>query len=323
MSFGDHLEELRRRVILSLLGIAVAVVVCVFFAPTIIGFLCRPILLALNEGGYPPTLYQDEVSQLFVAYLQVAALAGVIIASPWVFYQVWLFVSAGLYEHERRFVRVYGPVSLGLFLLGAVFAYFVVMPFAMRFFVVFNNQFSLPGDVRPAGPIERLVYSDEERRPTTTAPAPSPLELPVLDEDPPPPAGGRSTIWMDHRTHQVRCYVDGEVRTLARASPSMVTPIFAIGEYMKFTIVLMFVFGIGFQTPLVIMFVARIGLLSTQAMASKRRVVILLVFILAAILTPPDVISQIALAIPMWGLFELGLVLGRHAEKKRRAVQPQ
>jgi sec-independent protein translocase protein TatC len=319
MSFGDHLEELRRRVFFALLGIAAAIVVCIFFAKQIILLLCRPVVLALSEFGYPPTLYQVEVQQLFLTYLQVSMLSGLILASPWVLYQVWSFVASGLYRHEKKFARVFGPASLGLFLLGAAFAYLLVMPFAMRFFVSFNAGFAIP-QIEPTTPMERFIYGRTDQGTTTDDEAAPRLTPRVLAEPPPvPQAGQPSELWIDAHTRALKTWIDGQVVTYPPPQQSAVTPIYSVGRYIRLTVVMMLVFGIGFQTPLVIMFLARTGIVPTSAMAGKRRVVILVLFIVAMIITPPDVVSQILLAIPMWGLFELGLVLGRRMEKKAAA----
>jgi len=317
MSFGDHLEELRRRILLALVGVAIAIVAAIFFSKEVISILCQPLVLALAMEGLNPRLYQEQVPQLFLAYLQVSMLTGVILASPWVAYQIWKFVGAGLFPHERRWVKLFGPSSLGLFLMGGAFVYFIMLPFGLQFFLTFNRGFQ-PPSIEFRTPIQQLIYRGQDKPESEAAPGqPALLALPTLSEPPNYAEGMDGVAWIDATTGQLRYYHKGKVKAVPPISDSLVQPWFNLTDYLKFSVVLMFVFGLGFQTPLVIMFLAQTGLVRTATMARRRRVVILILFIAAAVLTPPDVISQIFLALPMWGLFEIGLVLGRRAERKR------
>lgn len=313
MSFGDHLEELRSRLIRALLGIGVGMGIAMFFASDIISLLCQPLVLALAMEGLNPRLYQEQVPQLFLNYLQTSVMAGLIIASPWVLYQIWKFVSAGLYEHEQKAVRVFGPASLGLFLLGASFVYFIVLPFGLRFFVQFNRIFPAPS-LEFRTPLQDWLYGEEPQAEVVPA---TPPRLPTLAAPPPYAPEMEGSAWIDASTGQLQYYHQGKLRAVAPTSESLVQPWYNLGDYLSFSLTLMIVFGIGFQMPLVILFLSGTGIVPVASMRRARKPMILIVFILAAILTPPDVISQVMLAIPMWGLFELGMVLGRRAELRR------
>jgi Tat protein translocase TatC len=317
MSFGDHLEELRRRIIYSLLGLVVGVVICLFFTDWVVTFLCQPLVVALTMAGQNPRLYQEQVAQLFLNYMTMAIVGGVILASPWISYQLWKFIGAGLYERERKVVKYYGGASLGLFLVGAAFMYLVVMPFAMKYFVEFSQGFKVP-DTKFLTPIQRLLYRDRLAAPAE-GPATSQadrVQLPIL-EDPPPVQPGR--VWIDRISGQLRYYgADGQMRTETPVSSSLVMPLFNLAEFLQFTVAMMAVFGLGVQTPLVILFLVRMHIVSVKALRAKRRLVIMLVTILAAFLSPsPDVVSMLLLAVPMWGLFELGILLGVFVERGR------
>jgi len=236
MSLGDHLEELRARLILALLGMLVAVIFCLipFFFKYIKSFIY-----------YPLTKVPEQVSLIalapadpFIVYMKIGLISGLIISSPWVFYQLWMFVSAGLYARERRYVHIAVPFSATLFVAGAVFFLFVVAPLSLRFFLSFGNFM------------------------------------------------GVESNWTQQK-------------------------------YISFVTMLMLVFGIAFQTPIAIFFLNRTGLVSIPALRRSRKYVLLGVFIVAAFATPPDVISQVTLAVPLYLLFELGILLSYLAGRKR------
>jgi sec-independent protein translocase protein TatC len=316
MSFGDHLDELRRRIIYSLLGLVVGVAVCLYFTDLVVSFLCQPLIVALTMAGQNPRLYQEQVAQLFLNYMTMSILGGVILASPWISYQLWKFIGTGLYERERKVVKYYGGASLGLFLVGAAFMYFIVMPFAMKYFVEFSQGFKVP-DQKFLTPIQKLIYHNKLAVPPGEATSqPEQVQLPILDE-PPPVQPGR--VWIDRISGQLRYYgADGQMRTETPVSSSLVMPLFNLAEFLQFSVAMMAVFGLGFQTPLVILFMVRMHIVSVKTLRSKRKVVIMLVTIIAAFASPsPDVVSMLLLAVPMWGLFELGLLLGRHTERRR------
>jgi len=309
MSLGDHLEELRARLLLAILGLLVGTVICLFFGRQIIAFIQGPfdrimkgyaqekvkeyrapwtqlsdvfftnMLRAIesdpnapeidpNVVTYTQRIYNDTVAVLvddpnyreavgevhssaagrlivigpadaFIGYMKITLIAGLIISSPWVFYQLWMFVAAGLYENERRYVRIAVPFSTMLFVIGALFFLIVVAPLSLRFFLGFGHYI------------------------------------------------GVSSTW----TFQ---------------------------KYVSFVTMLMLVFGLGFQTPIAIFVLNRTGLVSIAALKNSRKYVIIGMFALAAIATPPDVVSQITLAIPLYALFELGILLSWLAERKKQ-----
>jgi sec-independent protein translocase protein TatC len=137
MSLGDHLEELRLRLILALLGLAVAVAVCLFFGTFIIAFIERPYIAAMGQQARLQSLAPADG---FTSYMEISVMAGVVIASPWIFYQLWMFISAGLYQHEKRYVYIITPFSAGLFITGALFFVFLIAPVTLKFLVMFNKQ---------------------------------------------------------------------------------------------------------------------------------------------------------------------------------------
>ncbi len=309
MSFGDHIEELRIRLILALLGLLVGLVIT--FVPPF--YLGRQVMLRMQEPASlalkkfyaedaarraedakdrkaqaPPVRFAIPADQLFAElkkfapdaglpdpaalegrdvqltmtalqedtirstsasesvksavvtlaplegitiFFMVCTITGLVITSPWVFYQVWAFIAAGLYRHERHYVLKFLPFSLGLFLGGVFLCFFAVLPVTLAFLLEIN-------------------------------------------------------VWLN------------------------IEPSLRLSEWMSFATILPLVFGICFQTPLVMLFLERVGILTVDDFRSKRKFAILIMITAAAILTPgPDVFSQCMLAVPMIGLYELGILM--------------
>jgi sec-independent protein translocase protein TatC len=310
MSFGEHIEELRVRLILALIGLFVGVLI-VFIPPLDIGWrvmkkMEEPAKVALDEfykaeyqkkrdkaeqekavsphlqavveadafvaelGRIAPDLKLPKADSLkgqtfvmpvqFVStgiidvvrestvqidqslvslapletltiFFMVCLVAGLVISSPWVFYQIWAFIAAGLYRHERSYVTKYLPFSLGLFLSGVFLCFLFVLPITLKFLLQFN-------------------------------------------------------VWLG------------------------VAPTLRLSDWMGFATILPLVFGISFQTPLVMLFMEKIGIFTADDYRAKRKFAILVITITAAVITPgQDPFSMILLAIPMILLYELGILL--------------
>lgn len=314
MSFGDHLDELRSCLILALLGVGLASILSLLFGRQILQLICLPLWTVQYANGLQPSLQALSPTAAFSAYLRIAFLAGLILSMPWVLYQLWRFVAAGLYPHEKRFVKRLLPASIGLFAVGVVFLYFVVLPIVLNFFIWFNKAFEsytfapsafqsllLTGDVEP---LEEVV----------DLPA---LQVPMLKENPANPAPG--SIWFNMVTRRLMLQMPDRLWSVAMTPGETASPMqsqFAIDFYISFVLMLALAFGIAFETPLVVFFLAWSGIVTRDRMARARRYILLLIVVLAAVLTPPDVISQLLLAVPMILLFELGLWAARFVEGK-------
>lgn len=298
MSLGDHLEELRARLLLAIFGLAIGAVVSLIFGRSIILFIQKPYLdvmedrqqevessqrqteaealvgvvfetlgNALASDPDAPELdpkhvaffhkvFKDAVkvwtdpsdpnntiqvppekglqvltpAEGFVAYMKISLISGLILTCPWVFYQLWMFVAAGLYPNERKYVKTAVPFSAALFIIGALFFLFLVAPLSLKFFLIFDDLLKVASN------------------------------------------------W-------------------------------TLQGYISFVTMLMLVFGLAFQMPIAIFILARTGLVAVDTLRGVRQYVILVVFFVAAVVTPPDVISQVTLAIPLYALFELGILL--------------
>ena len=141
MSFLDHLEELRRRIIRSLIAIALGFGVCWTYADEIYAGLSLPVTQILTELHMDSQLVYTDPTAPFSLYMRLAMLAGLFVASPYVLAQVWGFIAPGLYPHEKRYAIPFVLLCSGLFIAGGAFAYFVAFPAALRFLLTFAHQF--------------------------------------------------------------------------------------------------------------------------------------------------------------------------------------
>ena len=141
MSFLEHLEELRKRIIYSLLGVAVGFFACFWYADRILALMQRPIMLALDRNHLPDKLVYLNPTDIFNIHIKVGLLAGLFVASPYVLYQVWLFISPGLYRHEKRYVFPFMISTVSLFVGGGLFGYYMVYPAALTFLIGYGKQF--------------------------------------------------------------------------------------------------------------------------------------------------------------------------------------
>jgi len=142
MSFFEHLEELRQRLLRSILGLLVATGVCFYFSDHIYAWLARPLTQTLHELGLPEKLVYTNPIDPFNLYIKLSIVAGLFLASPYILYQIWLFISPGLYRHEKRYVFPFVFLTSGLFIAGGLFAYELAFPPALKFLVEFGRQFT-------------------------------------------------------------------------------------------------------------------------------------------------------------------------------------
>ena len=229
MTFLEHLEELRWRLIKSIVAVVVLSLGSYFFSEQIMDLLTLP---------FPETLIFLAPAEGFLIRLKISLFAGIIVGLPIIFYQIWQFVVPGLLDKERKYVPVVVFISTVCFLVGAFFAYSIMIPFAMRFFMKFQT-------------------------------------------------------------------------------PELVANI-RIKDYLSFVTTMILVFGIVFEMPILSYFLTRIGLITAKFLRSKRRYAIVVILIMAALLTPPDVVSQLFLGGPMVLLYEVSIFVSYMAARKRK-----
>jgi sec-independent protein translocase protein TatC len=233
----DHLIELRKRLIYSLVAVVVFFLACFAFAKQIYDLLLLPFRWA---GG--SNMIFTAPQELFFTYMNVALFGAIFLAFPIIAGQIYAFVAPGLYKRERRAFVPYLVATPVFFLLGSALVYFVVAPMALHFFL--GMQQTNPGDVQ--------------------------IEM------------------------QTR-----------------------VSEYLGFVMTLIIAFGICFQLPVILTLLARIELVNTKQLAKGRKYAIVGILAVAALLTPPDPISQIGLSLPMYALYEISILSVRWVEKQR------
>ncbi len=233
MPFLEHLEELRKRIVICLISIGVGFVIAYAFSKKLFHFLMLPLLKVMPPGE---KLIFTNLPEAFFAYLKVAFLAGFLLAIPMVFYQLWKFISPGLYSHERKYIIPFVLSSSLFFVGGALFGYFVVFPFGFKFFLSFASD-------------------------------------------------------------------------TMKALPS-------VKQYLSLSTRLLLAFGVIFELPIIILFLSKLGIVNHVMLRKGRKYALLLSFILAAILTPPDVITQILMALPLIVLYEISIWVSKTFGKK-------
>jgi sec-independent protein translocase protein TatC len=228
MGFFDHLEELRRRLIWSILAIAVAFIGAWTYSPTLFRWIQRPIQPYLPKGTH---LAFTTMPEPFILYFRVALYGSIIIASPFLVWQVWLFISPALYRRERRYAVPFLLVTLLFFLTGCAFGYLVAFPRVCQFLV----------------------------------------------------GMGTSTGFM---------------------------PVITINEYLSIASKTIFGLGLCFELPILVFFLARFGLVTEKFLLAKFKYAVLIIFIVAAVITPtPDMMTQCVFAVPMIVLYLLGIAI--------------
>jgi len=305
MSLGEHLEELRWRVLLGLIGPLVAAVAAAVYGRTIVGWLSQPLLYELAANDLAPTLYATKPTASITVFVKVSLITGLVAGIPWLLYQAWLFVAPGLYRHERRFVVGMLPGSALLSVLGIVFMYYVILPVTISFMVFWTLTYPMP-ELQGSWIQKQLKQARQE------APAdvePDQLAMaPLRERDPATPHDGQ--FWINVPERSFKYVVDGQVRELhGRRSEQMAEPWFTMDEYINFALWLALATALAFQLPLVMLLLGWTGLVTRRQFAKGRGYAILACVATAAILTPPDPTSQVALALPMYALYEVGLIL--------------
>ncbi len=343
MTLGEHLEELRSRLIRAIIALAIGAAICFIYSDRILGFLCAPIFVILREQGYPAELGFFSPAEAFMISMKVAIIVGVILTAPFSISQIWGFVAAGLYPKERKWVRRFAPTSIVLFFVGAGFLHLIVSPILYRFLLGYQNDLPnmsnwvpswLLGTHRSAMDVEHADTQWPTLFPTshpTTTPAvesedPWPLwtRVPAFLEDPPNPPEGM--FWLNRAEHRIHIRFGKEVYYLSSGGLTRISqgprlkPDIRISDNIIFMLQLSAVFGIAFQVPVVVSFLAVVRIASVAQMASLRRYVWFGMAIAAAIITPTtDPFGMLLLLAPMVLLYEVGLWVGRILEKRRPA----
>ena len=296
MTIGEHLEELRGRMFRAIIGLAVIAIVCFCFGNDVLILFCRPIYQAQFSGHLNTQLYTTELDEGFMIWLKVNLITAAVIASPWILYQFWQFIAAGLYPNERKYITKYIPLSVTLMILGVMLVYFGVLPWTCKFFYGFNDSVGTP---------EKQLITTEKYTPTV---------VPHLWGNPAHPQIGE--IWIDDSQGKVNLYLsDKTVRSLTFNADSLLASHVTLTDYIDMVVGLVITFALAFQLPLVVLALVKIGIIQLDTLRGARRYVYFSMSILAAVLAPHDVVTaQVALMVPLVLLFELGVFLARRSE---------
>jgi len=319
MTLGEHLEELRTRVIRALAAVMVGAILCYVFIQYVMGFLVWPMYSALERNDLPRDMIQTAPQEVFLMDLKVAFIAGFIITAPYALTQIWGFIAAGLYSHERKWVRRFVPVSIALFFVGALFMLFAVAPVMLNFFLSYGSK-GYPDFTRSLPAWMRSHVGMEQVTPQTQPAWPTTQPIPAFAKDPESPPPGMP--WLNTDAREIRVRFGDKTYTFAALREARegnrVLPMITIHDYVLLVLGMMAAFGIGFQMPVVVALLSTIGIFSAKEMAGVRRHVLFAISIASAVITPSaDVVSMLALMVPMALLFEVGLLAARFIEKER------
>ncbi|MHC5003220.1 MAG: twin-arginine translocase subunit TatC [Planctomycetota bacterium] len=303
MSFGDHLEELRRRIILAAAPALPLAVILFFFSDLFVRALVTPLRQVLESEGLPPTLQALAPPEVLLLKLKLSLILAAVLLAPWILWQTWLFIRPGLYGHERRFVRFLLPGSAVLTASGIALLYFVMLPLMLQVLVNVGADLDL-GQGRP--PVDARAQSVLNTRPS--------VEL--LTADPEDPVPGRTWLLLPELELRVAVADEEgaiEVVVVPRPLKAGITQDYRLSTYITFVLLLLVGIVIAFQMPLVIVLAGWVGLASADWLAAHRRYAIFICGIASALLTPADVVSMLVMLFPLYGLYELGILLLRIA----------
>jgi sec-independent protein translocase protein TatC len=233
MTFFDHLAELRSRLIRALLGLIPCVVIAWTFKELLLGEAFAPLISAFERHGLPSEIHFSNPAAKVMAFVKVSVIAGLLLGSPWIFWQVWAFISPGLYRREKLMAIPFVVASTVCFAGGALFGHFLVFP------MIFDTLINFGGEV--------------------------------------PGVFLKPTLMVD--------------------------------EVITFVVRLLLAFGAVFEVPVVVVFLAVAGIVDWKQLLSFGRYWAVVAAILAALLTPPDVVSQMMMLGPMIGLYYLAVLL--------------
>ncbi|MCB2135462.1 MAG: twin-arginine translocase subunit TatC [Rhodobacteraceae bacterium] len=259
----EHLAELRTRLIWSVVAFLVAMVLCFSVGGMILDFLLTPIERTMRDLGNPnPVMQYTAPQEYFFTLIRVSVVGGLILSFPVIAYQLWRFVAPGLYKNEKKAFLPFIIASPALFLTGAAFAHYVVIPLAMTFFLGF-------------------------------------ADLPSM----------------------LAAFVKGDEVDLAAQSDSGIDIVFngKVNESLDITLKMIVAFGLCFQLPVLLTLMGKAGLASSRGLRRTRKYAIVGILTVAAIVTPPDVATQVMLFTVVYGLYEISIFLVAYVEGQKDA----
>ena len=315
MSFGDHLEELRRRVLWALAApIPLSVVVFVFKKP-LIEWLSMPLMRVLEANELPRRMLVLGPAEALMTAIKLSLIGAVVLSAPWILLQGWKFIKPGLYHHERRFVHFLIPGSAILTAAGVALLYYIMLPLMLMVLVKFGTALlPSPGNATDDPRVQAVLESIES--------------VPILTKPPNPAEPGDA--WLSWPDLDLRVAVeravegdasDGQASTEDGAAAAPLVEIirvprrpvmsqeFRLGAYLDFVMLLILAISIAFQMPLVILLLGWVGIVRIETLRTKRRYALFICGVIAAVITPADALSMLMMLAPLYGLYELGIIL--------------
>ena len=256
----EHLAELRNRILYSMAAFMTCFIIGYLIWKPIFGFLSHPMCTALAERGQQCQLILVKMQEGFFVAIKIAMWGGFLLAFPFIAYQLWRFVAPGLYRQEKNAFLPFLVASPAMFLIGAAFAYFVILPFAFSFFLTFQDG----------------MLSD--------------------------PLTGNIAGVKDAPENLAGVSFQGSMEA-----------------YLSLTMSFVMAFGLCFQLPVLLTLLGRAGIISSDGLVGMRKYAVVAILVVAAIVTPPDAVSQIILFCAIYPLYEVSILLVRRFEKKREA----
>jgi sec-independent protein translocase protein TatC len=292
MSIGEHLEELRRRLAYGLVGFAVAMVVCLAMGHRLTEFFIAPYIRTVIARGLNPQMAYREMAEVFTVTIKVATVCALVLSGPWLLFQFWRFIAAGLYPHERKHVTRYLPLSITLLVGGVLFVYFLVLPWTISFLLGYGESFRADNLIGPAAKVDVA----------------DPKFVSVLQGDPARPLAGQ--VWINALEHRMKYFDGKQVMAMWGGSGGLLMPQITLADYIDTVLIMLLTFALSFQLPLVVLALERVGMVRVETLKAGRRYVYLIVAIIAAAITPGDFVgTMLALAVPLALLYELGIWL--------------
>lgn len=299
MPFGEHLEELRRRLIIAMWGVVPILILSFYFGKDILRFIIIPILSALQAANIGSGLQATGPLETFMTYFKVALTVTVLLASPWILFQLWMFVAPGLYSKERRFAYILAPLSFLLTLSGVTFCFKVMLPVTLFFLATFGSDIA-PINVK-AAPLPAGVQL---------------LMLPVLGADPSDPPLG--SAWINTELHQVRVCVGVDpakgpmIGGLQISTGGAIAQQYRLSEYVSLLLAFCIAFALSFQMPVLVLLLGWANIVQIPMLTKFRKHSMFVSAFLGAFLTPTgDPFTMFLLAGPIYLLYELGIILLR------------
>lgn len=300
MAFGEHLEELRRRLIWALVVPVPLAFILFFLGDTILSWLMAPLQDVQLGHGFPQQLQVLSPPEFLIMKIKVSIIAALICSLPWILWQGWMFIGPGLYPRERRFVHFLVPGSAILTASGICLMYYFMLPLMLEVLMVIGGALESP---------PKLIEIDPGASATEGLGS-----LPLLTEEPAAPKPGDAWVLVPEGTLQV-AVAEPEFQNTVRIiqlpmeGTSAIWQVFRLSSYINFVLILLLGITVAFQMPLVIVLLGWLDIVGIDGLKRNRKWALLVCGILAAITTPADVMSMFLMLFPLYLLYELGILV--------------